>query len=96
MKLSSKTGIKPENSHLSKQLKMHNADQMKMLEASNRHDFDKHYVDAMVRDHQDALAFLDKAIKDSTNPTLTKDLQEARQHIAIHLEKAKKVQQHMG
>ena len=96
MKVSHKTHIKPESSRLAQDLQQHNANELKMLKASSRQDFDKNYMNATVQDHQDALNFLDNAIKESTNPMLTKDLKIGRQHIAAHLEKAKKLQQEIG
>jgi len=93
MTMSHKAGIKTEDSTLSKDLQKHNADELKMLRSSTRQDFDKNYVNAAVEDHQDALRFLDRAIKESTNPKLTQELQKARHYVAIHLEKAKQLQQ---
>lgn len=96
MQFSHKSGIKPEDSQLASKIQKDSAEEMKMLETSSRQNFDKNYVNAMVNDHKEALAFLDDAIKHSTNPTLTKDLMEARKHVAKHLEKAEKLQHEMA
>ncbi len=96
MKLSHKTKIKPEASMTADNLKNHGRQEMTALEASSRANFDKNYIDAMIKDHQAALQLLDRAILDSTNPMLTKSLQETRKHVAMHLEKAQQIQMKMG
>lgn len=93
--LSHRTGIKPEESALSADLKKHNAQEVQLLTASSRADFDKTYMDAIVKDHQEALQFLDQSIHNSTNPMLTADLKDAREHVAVHLQKAQHLQTHL-
>jgi len=92
MKLSHKLKIKPEASMTSNNLKKHGQQEMTALEASNPVNFDKNYIHAMIKDHQEALRLIDRAIVDSTNPMLTKLLKETRTHVAMHLEKAQQIQ----
>lgn len=54
--------------------------------------FQTAYVDAMVKDHTEALAKIDnELLPAATSPSVTKHLRDTRGHVAMHLEQAKKL-----
>lgn len=66
---------------------------LQKLGAQDGDAYQKAYVDAMVKDHTDALAALDtKLIPSATTPEVASHLRETRDHVARHLEDAKALQ----
>ncbi|MFN7117887.1 MAG: DUF4142 domain-containing protein [Saprospiraceae bacterium] len=60
-------------------------------------DFERAYMDAMVRDHQEALNMLDnQLIPAAQNEALRNHLTETRQHVSMHLERARAIQGNMN
>ena len=49
------------------------------------------YIDAMVKDHEEALKEIDNFLKIVNNSILSKHLVNTRQHVKHHLEKAKEI-----
>ncbi|OGV28002.1 MAG: hypothetical protein A3F18_04935 [Legionellales bacterium RIFCSPHIGHO2_12_FULL_37_14] len=91
-----RNGIKPEDSYYASEVKSYFDNDKSFLEASPRQDFDKNYVNSEIREHQHALQFLDRAIRDSSNPALTEKLKKARMHVANHLARAQEIKKEMG
>lgn len=55
-------------------------------------DFERAYIDAMVKDHAEVLAKLDdKLIPAATDPKVVDHLKATRTHVATHLEEARKL-----
>ena len=55
-------------------------------------DFDRAYMDGMVKSHEDALAFLDRAGQATNTPQLDQAITEARPKVQAHLDQAKQIQ----
>ena len=59
----------------------------------NGKDYDKAFIDAMVKDHTEDLQEIDNDfIKNVKNPALKMQLDDTRSHIALHLNNAKQLQ----
>lgn len=54
--------------------------------------FGRAYVAMMIKGHNEVLQMLDMQIKAAQSDELKKHLSETRQHVAMHLEKAKQLQ----
>jgi putative membrane protein len=55
-------------------------------------EFEKAYIDAMVKDHAEVLAKLDdKLIPGASDPKVVEHLKATRTHVAMHLEEARKL-----
>lgn len=89
-------GIKPEASNDAAEIQSYYANNLKSLEASNEKDFDKNYLNTVIMEHQRALEFLDKSIKDSSNAKFTAALKKAHTCVTRHLMQAQKLKQQMG
>jgi len=96
LSLGKKLGVTDESSPLSLRLKKNGQQELNQLRSLNQSAFDRSYINAMVKGHQDAITFLDQAIAKSTNAVLTQHLQSTRAHVKIHLEKALMLQQKLG
>ncbi len=77
-------------------LKEKGANTLSMLTPITGKDFERAYINAMIKDHQDALNMIDnQLIPAAQNEALRNHLAETRGHVAIHLERAKEVQANM-
>ena len=73
-------------------LKKKGAAQLAEFTAMDGKEFESGYLDAMVKGHQETLDMIDnKLMKTAKNDALKQHLTETRQHIAIHLDQAKKL-----
>ncbi|HEX5012236.1 MAG TPA: DUF4142 domain-containing protein [Planctomycetota bacterium] len=60
-------------------------------------DYDRKYVDAMVKGHQDVLDLIDEhLVAKVSSPALKDHLEETRRHVAHHLERAQELQRALG
>lgn len=63
------------------------------LSAMSGEEFEAAYLDAMVKDHADALQMLDANLMPAaTTPAVRSHLQQTREHLAMHLERAEALQ----
>jgi putative membrane protein len=93
LSLDSTTGIAPEESPVTAQLKSGAELIMGNLRSASRTDFDKVYIDAQVSEHTQVLDLLDsKLIPQAKNVDLTKTLQAVRAKVAGHLKMAQDLQ----
>jgi putative membrane protein len=92
MALSKKANITPQDTDAVNSLKQAGQQEAKDLDALTGKDFDKAYMDDMVKDHEAALSTLDNSLKQVSNPKLKKLLIDTKAHVAHHLEKAKEIQ----
>lgn len=96
IKLGLKLDIRPastsENKEVQKQIEKGEKELDKLTRLSPDK-FEKAYIDAMVKDHSEALNLIDKKLMNMSNNTEVKDhLTETREHVSTHLEEAKKIQ----
>ena len=69
---------------------------LKKLQGLSGEDFDRQYVQQMVKDHRDALKLVEKTAKDAKDPELKAHAQQGAPHIKEHLAEAQKLQQGMS
>jgi putative membrane protein len=69
---------------------------LKKLQGLSGEDFDRQYVQQMVKDHQDALKLVEKAAKDAKDPDLKAHAEKGAPVIKEHLAEAQKLQQAMS
>lgn len=96
--ISKRIGLQPaENSDITA-MKDQGKSDVQALESSSGADFDKTYVDQMVKGHQDALQKLDQAIANNQgrNADLSSFLSKTRQAVSRHLEMAQRLQSQLG
>src|SRR3954463_11727713 len=90
-KLAQAKGMKPPASPDKK----HQA-ALQKLQGLSGEDFDRQYVQQMVKDHQDALKLAQKTAKDAKDPELKSQAEQGVSHIKEHLAMAQKLQQGMS
>lgn len=93
-KLAKKENITPsETAAKVQELRDKGAADLQALAAKDSMEFEQGYVSAMVQGHTEALALFDEhLVKDASNSKLKKEMEEARKHVAHHLEEAKRLQ----
>jgi len=93
-KLAKKQNITPsETAAKARELRDKGAADLQTLASKDSMEFEQGYVSAMVQGHTEALAlFDDHLVKDATDSKLKKAMEEARKHVAHHLEEAKRLQ----
>lgn len=69
---------------------------LKKLQGMSGAEFDRQYINQMVRDHQEALKVAEKAAKDAKDPDLKAHAEKGAPHIKQHLEEARKLQASLG
>lgn len=91
--LATKITITPMTSAKSDTLKQNGVAELKTLKSTKQSDFDKTYMDAMVKGHQAVLAAIDNdLLPKANNADLKNFLTATRAAVAHHLEEAQKVQ----
>ena len=90
-KLAQAKGMKPPAAPEKKQQTA-----LKKLQGLSGEDFDRQYVQQMVKDHRDALKLAEKAAKDAKDPDPKAHAQKGAPHIKEHLAEAQKLQQGMS
>lgn len=92
-KLSDQMNVKPVETDRTKMLETREEDQLKKLEATSDENFDKDYINAMVKGHQAALQLIDKKLlPKASNSDVESFLKDTRETVAHHLELAQEVQ----
>ena len=95
--LSKKIHTPQEANAMSRHLQNEGAQEVASLNGLTGAAFDKHYIRAMVKDHEAALRLLDHTlIPQSTNAMLTKHLEATRQDVMMHLQHAQALQKQLG
>ena len=90
-KLAQAKGVTPP----SQPEKKHQAALQKLQKASGG-DFDRQYIQQMVRDHQEVLKVAEKAAKDAKDPQLKEHAEKGVPHIKEHLAQARKISESLG
>jgi putative membrane protein len=93
-KLAKKENITPsETAAKVQELRDKGASELQALASKDSMEFEQGYVSAMVHGHTDALSLFDEhLVADASNPKLKKEMEEARKHVAHHLEEARRLQ----
>ena len=83
----------PAETQAVEDLKAKGNDMLSSLSSMDGMDFEKNYIDAMVKGHTEALSMLDnQLIPNAKSADLKNHLTETRQHVAMHLDRAKELQ----
>ena len=96
MKISKKQDITPVDDQKVQDLKAQGQQETAALNPLTKTDFDKAYINDMVKDHEAALALLDGYLKEVANHKLKKHLEATRTHVQHHLDEAKKIQKELS
>lgn len=92
-----KAGLKNEESPVSTQLTNDSTRLMESLKTQNGPEFDRTYIDAQVKEHQQLLDMIDhKFMANVKSPELKSFLQTLRPKIEMHLRNAKEIQKSMA
>jgi putative membrane protein len=86
-KLAQSKGVKPPAATDKK-----HQEALKKLEALSGEDFDRRYMQQMVKDHEDVLKLAQKTAKDAKDPDLKSHVEKGTPHIKEHLDQARKIQ----
>lgn len=87
-------GIKHVTSPTADNLRAKGEADLKSMASLKGTDFEKAYIDAMVQGHTDALQLLDtQLIPSAKSDALKTHLTDTRNHVAMHLEQGKRLQQ---
>jgi putative membrane protein len=90
-KLAQAKGMKPPSGPDKK-----HQEAVQKLEKLSGDQFDRQYMQQMVRDHQDALRLAEKAAKDAKDPELKAHAEKGAPHIKEHLAQARKISQSLS
>lgn len=94
-RLSHRTKITPVMSTSAQSFEQHGKQELAQLQAVPSNAFDRTYIEHAIQDHRTTLSTIDQGILQSSNAHLTKLLKEARQHVAMHLQKAEAIQKNL-
>ena len=93
MKLGQKIQVTPMDTEKTNALRMKGAAELATLVPLKDAEFGTKYVDAMVKGYTEVLGMIDdELLKNVENESLKTHLTETREHISMHLEKAKQLQ----
>jgi len=82
----------PTDSDSVKEIKQDGTEKLKQLSRLNGKDFEKAYMDTMVKGHEDALSMIDHQLMPAvSSDAVRKHLLDTRKHVAMHLDEAKHV-----
>lgn len=84
--------ISVRNTETTEKLKAQSKKDIEALKKLSGKDFDKAYMDLVIKAHNEALNSLDSMLKDVKNEELKAHLEATRKHVAQHLEQAQIVQ----
>lgn len=92
-----RVGISPTPNDTSHRLDLEGQSTMQSLQSLTGDDFDRQYIDAQVRQHQQVLQSLDsQLIPSAQNAQFRQALTEARSMVQQHLDEARRIQQGGG
>ena len=90
-KLAQANGVKPPSAPDKK-----HQEAMKKLQGMSGADFDRRYMQQMVKDHQDVLKVAEKSAAEAKNPELKAHAKAGTPHIQEHLAMARKINDSLG
>jgi putative membrane protein len=85
-KLAESKGVKPPAAPAKK-----HQEALKKLQQASGGNFDRQYMQQMVKDHEEALKLVEKTAKDAKDPQLKAHAQKGAPHIKEHLAMARKI-----
>ena len=91
-RLSHEIGVAPTMSSDAMRMEEKSAHKYAELKMLSGHAFNKEFIESMIHCHHKALAMLDRAINDSTNPKLTAYLKATHAAVTKHLHEAEALQ----
>lgn len=92
--LAKQLGLEPKDSAISKTLSTDGENDLKKLHKLQGKEFDKAFIDAMVKGHQGGLEVVDtKLLLQAKNPQLKSFVEQFRKMVSNHLEEGLKIQQ---
>lgn len=92
MKLGIAINTKPADTRAVDEMKQKGAGELGMIVTLNGSEFEKAYIDMMIKGHTEALSLIDNQLMNQAkNAALKKHLTNTRSHVAMHLEQAKKL-----
>jgi putative membrane protein len=95
--LTGRIGVTPSENDTSRRLNLEGQTTMQSLQSQTGDDFDRQYIDAQVRQHQQVLQTLDsQLIPNAQNPQFRQALSDARNMVQQHLDEARRIQQNTG
>ncbi len=95
--LARKLGIVPEQGAAALMLQRHGQQELAMLDHLNQRNFDRAYINQMVKDHSAALQLINhKLLKQASHPLLIQQLENTRAHVQSHLQQAKLIQKELA
>lgn len=94
--LSHKLGVNPASNSTATNLKHKGKKELAHLKTLHGTSFDKAYMDAMVKGHEDALNLINNLISQASNPLVKKHLEATKVHVEHHLQKAQAIQKTLG
>lgn len=92
-RVSKEIGVAPTMNADASRIEEKSAQKYAKLKMLHGHSFNKEFIESMIHCHHKALAMLDRAIADSTNPKLTAYLKSTHQAVTKHLREAEVLQQ---
>ena len=93
MTLGEKMKATPADTKAVDQLRVKGAETLAGLVPLEGKEFEKAYMDAMVKDHQEVLTMIDgKLLPAAKDDALKKQLMETKKHVSMHLDQAKMIQ----
>lgn len=94
--VSHETGIAPVMNPEADKIREKGQHEVAKLKAVSSKDFDRTFVDDVIRCHQHALHRLDKAIMEATDPKVVAYLKETHKAVSMHLQKAEELRHKCG
>ena len=91
-KLSHKLHLSPRQTSETEEMRKKGATELAQLRPLDGPEFERAFIDAMVKGHEDVLSMLDDGIAVAKNDEVKAHLQSTREAVATHLSEAKQLQ----
>ncbi|HJQ98912.1 MAG TPA: DUF4142 domain-containing protein [Candidatus Polarisedimenticolaceae bacterium] len=91
-KLAHKLHLSPRQTSETEEMRKKGATELAQLQPMDGPEFEKAFIDAMVKGHEEVLSMLDDGIASSKNDEVKAHLQKTREAVATHLSEAKQLQ----
>lgn len=95
MKIAQQMNAKPIETAFVKHLKNKGHKEVKKLSTLSNQQFNIAYINAMVKDHTEALKLINNLLTRVTNPTIKTHLEMTKEHVAMHLKDAEIIQRNL-
>jgi|SoiMethySBSTD1v2_1073268.scaffolds.fasta_scaffold52550_3 putative membrane protein len=91
-KLSHKLHLSPRQTSETEDIRKKGATELAQLQPLNGPEFERAFIEAMVKGHEEVLSMLDDGIASAKNDEVKAHLQSTREAVATHLSEAKQLQ----